>query len=247
MKKLSWQVRLGLLLVAVSAVLYSFHYLIFEDAHHIFIYLVGDIAFLPLEVFLVAIIMHGLLSRHEKTAMLQKMNMVIGAFFSEVGSQLIVQISQFDLKAGELQESLNVNLEWTKKDYKQAANLVKSHDSGIAADSADIKALSDFLSSKRSDILRLLENQNLLEHATFTDLLWAVNHLADELSARDTLDDLPLTDIAHLSGDIRRVHSVLLLQWLKYLEHLQTDYPYLFSLAVRTNPFNKKATPVISK
>lgn len=247
MNKLSWQVRLGLLLVVVSAILYSFHYLIFQDAHHIFIYLVGDIAFLPLEVFLVAIIMHGILSRHEKTAMLKKMNMVIGAFFSDVGSQLIGHVSAFDSKADELHASLQVGLDWSKKDYKEADRLVRLDGSGISADNADIKELAAFLSQKRSDILRLLENQNLLEHATFTDLLWAVNHLADELMARDSLDDLPMTDIAHLSGDLRRVYSALLIQWLKYLEHLQSDYPYLFSLAVRTNPFNPKATPVISQ
>jgi hypothetical protein len=26
------------------------------------------------------------------------------------------------------------------------------------------------------------------------------------------------------------------------MEHLKNDYPYLFSLAVRTNPFNPNAT-----
>jgi hypothetical protein len=29
------------------------------------------------------------------------------------------------------------------------------------------------------------------------------------------------------------------------MKHLKEDYPYLFSLAVRTNPFNPDASPVI--
>jgi len=27
-------------------------------------------------------------------------------------------------------------------------------------------------------------------------------------------------------------------QWLAYMKHLKKEYPYLFSLAVRTNPFD---------
>jgi nitrate reductase gamma subunit len=57
---------LGLLLVLLSAVSYLAHYAIFGDAHHIFIYLVGDIAFVPIEVLLVTLIIHRLLESREK-------------------------------------------------------------------------------------------------------------------------------------------------------------------------------------
>lgn len=57
--------------------------LFFRDPHHIFLYLIGDIAFVFIEVLLVTLIIHQLLSRREKQAMLKKLNMVIGAFFSE--------------------------------------------------------------------------------------------------------------------------------------------------------------------
>jgi hypothetical protein len=33
--------------------------------------------------------------------------------------------------------------------------------------------------------------------------------------------------------------------WLDYMRHLKADYPYLFSLAIRTNPFRLDASPVI--
>jgi hypothetical protein len=29
------------------------------------------------------------------------------------------------------------------------------------------------------------------------------------------------------------------------MEHLKINYPYLFSLAMRTNPFDRQASPVI--
>ena len=67
MKKiLNWQVFLGISLVALSAVFYLVHYAIFRDSHHIFIYLLGDIAFVPIEVLLVTLIIHRLLSAREK-------------------------------------------------------------------------------------------------------------------------------------------------------------------------------------
>ena len=77
MKRFGWQILLGLALVFLSAVIYFVHYLVFRDAHHIFIYLLGDVAFVPVEVLIVTLIIHRLLSIYEKKAVLKKMNMVI--------------------------------------------------------------------------------------------------------------------------------------------------------------------------
>jgi len=41
------------------------------------------------------------------------------------------------------------------------------------------------------------------------------------------------------------VYRNLALQWLKYMEHLKVNYPYLFSLSLRTNPFDRNATPIV--
>ena len=73
---------LGLSLLALSVVFYLLHYMIFRDAHHIFIYLVGDIAFVFVEVMLVTLVIHGVLEQREKRGRLEKINMVIGAFYS---------------------------------------------------------------------------------------------------------------------------------------------------------------------
>jgi hypothetical protein len=94
-------------------------------------------------------------------------------------------------------------------------------------------------------MLRLLENPFLLEHEAFADALRAVFHLAEELSARDRLDRLPDADAQHLAGDIRRAYRALAVQWLDYMRYLQRSYPYLFSLAMRMNPFDPQASPVV--
>jgi len=147
---LNWQVILGISLITLSAVLYFLHYVIFKDAHHIVIYLLGDIAFVPIEVLLVTLLIHRLLEAREKRAMLKKLNMVIGVFFSEVSTVLLKSFS------------------------------------------GDVK-------------------------------------------------NLPDTDYTHLAGDIKRAYVLLIIEWLAYMKHLKEDYPYLFSLAVRTNPLDPNA------
>jgi hypothetical protein len=94
-------------------------------------------------------------------------------------------------------------------------------------------------------MLALLENPQLYEHDRFTDLMHAVFHLAEELISRERLVDLPNPDYDHLSGDITRVYGQLVVEWLTYMQHLKKHYPYLFSLAMRTNPFDAHASAIV--
>jgi len=47
-RRYSFLIYLALAFLALSGIFYFVHYLIFRDVHHIFIYMVGDLAFLPL-------------------------------------------------------------------------------------------------------------------------------------------------------------------------------------------------------
>jgi hypothetical protein len=94
-------------------------------------------------------------------------------------------------------------------------------------------------------LLRLLENPNILEHEKFTDLLWATFHLTEELEERASFEAISDNDKAHLLHDVRRVFGYLVAEWLEYVEHLKNNYPYLFSLIVRTHPFQETPTAVI--
>lgn len=87
----------------------------------------------------------------------------------------------------------------------------------------------------------MLQNPSLLEHESFTDLLWAAFHLLEELEYRQDLKQLNPADAAHLAGDINRVYGLLLASWLAYMQHLHSHYKFLYSLAVRTNPFDPAA------
>jgi len=238
----NWQVLLGLSLIALSALVYFMHYFIFRDTHHIFIYLIGDIAFVFLEVLLVTLILHRLLRYREKKAMLNKLNMVIGAFFSEVGGELLKIFINFDTKSSEITQGLIITNESFEKEFLKICKSVENHTYNIDSKRGDLENIRNFLKEKRQFLLNLLENPNLLEHESFTNLLWAVFHLTEELTLRRSLNRLPETDYQHLAGDIKRAYHLLIVEWLNYMKHLKTDYPYLFSLAVRTNPFDANAS-----
>lgn len=245
MRLLRWHLILGVTLVALSGVLYLVHYTLFHDAHHIVLYLVGDLAFVPINTLIVTLFIEQLLVRRERRLKLKKLNMVIGAFFSNAGIDLLRIISGTDPGVESIRKDLLVKSGWAHGEFEQVIARIKTHDFKPLPERRTLGDLRAFLADRRDFLLRLLENPNLLEHDTFTDLLWAVFHLAEELSYRRGFARIPQSDYTHLAGDIRRAYASLVSEWLDYMRHLKRDYPYLFSLALRTNPFDPDASPVV--
>jgi len=245
-RRFSFVIYLALAFLALSGIVYFVHYLIFGDIHHIFIYMVGDLAFLPLEVLLVVLIIERVLHQREKRAKLEKLNMVVGAFFTEAGNHLLKDLFKYFDNRSEIAEHMNITSEWTKQDFRRAAQYAYHLNVEFDCRKVDLEKLKSFLAQKRTFLLTLLENPNLLEHDRFTDLLWAVTHLDEELEARPSLTDLPDADLEHLSGDIQRLYDHLTSEWLDYVEHLKAKYPFLFSLILRTHPFQERPSPVFT-
>jgi len=227
MRSPSWQFRLGIVLVVLSAVIYFIHYAIFRDAHHIFVFLVGHLAFLPIHVLLVTLILHRLLGAREKRQRLEKLNMVIGVFVSEVGTDLLARLSDADPALDDIRSDLIIDASWSDDDYRRADSRLRERSYEVEIGKIDLDALRASLASHRDFLLRLLENPNLLEHESFTELLRAVFHLAEELTSRSSFADLPPSDIKHLTGDVTRAYSHLVDEWLDYMKYLRDNYPYL--------------------
>jgi len=245
-RRFSFIIYLAIAFVVLSAIAYLIHYLIFRDIHHIFIYMVGDLAFLPLEVLLVVVIIERLLARRERQAKLEKLNMVMGAFFSELGNRLLQDLlKNFDNRL-EISRHLNVTESWTKKDFQKAVAFAHHLRVEVDCRNIDLGGLKAFLAQKREFLLTMLGNPSLLEHDRFTDLLWAITHLDEELEARPSLIDLPDKDLEHIADDIRRLYDHLASEWLDYVQHLKSKYPFLFSLVLRTHPFQEHQSPIIT-
>jgi hypothetical protein len=185
------------------------------------------------------------ISERERTERLRKMNMLVGVFFSECGTDLLRTISAIDPDIASIQSALHVSGAWSDADFARAKEIVLGHQGRLDSRKIDLPALHAFLSANKQLMVTMLENPHLIEHDTFTELMQALFHLAEELRVRDQLVDLPATDFAHLSLDINRVYGLLTRDWLVYMQHLKIHYPYLFSLAMRTNPFDSNASPIV--
>ena len=245
-RRFSFVVYLAIVFLVVSAITYFIHYLIFRDIHHIFIYMVSDLAFIPLEVLLVVIVIERLLARRDKKAKLQKLNMVVGAFFTEVGNHLLSNFLKHFDNQSDISEHLNITDSWTKKEFRRAAEYAYHLNIELDCSKIDLGELKAYLAQRREFLLTLLGNPSLLENDRFTDLLWAVTHLDEELEARPSVSDLPDKDLEHIAGDIQRLYDHLASEWLDYVEHLKANYPFLFSLILRTHPFQEHLSPLFT-
>ncbi|HEU0264181.1 MAG TPA: potassium channel family protein [Geobacterales bacterium] len=185
------------------------------------------------------------ISRRERQSRQEKLQMIIGIFFSEAGTRLLQIFATAGHSCDEIRPELLVKESWGEKEYQRASERVRSYPFRISIEAIDLPSLRSFLASQRELLVRLIENPYLIEHEAFTDILMAILHLREELESRDSFTGLPHTDYDHLSGDMQRIYGKLVLQWLAYLQHLQGNYPFLFSLATRKNPFDTKATAII--
>jgi hypothetical protein len=208
-------------------------------------YFLQDIAFLPLQAAIVTLVLNRVISFREKQERLRKMNMAINAFFSDAGTELISHMNMFMTDADDLTKIIKIEARWEEKDFQIAEKRVSEADFTINSRNSSLEELKKVLTGKRMLFLNMLQNSTLLEHDTFSDMLWAVFHIMDELVSRETLQNLPSADQDHLSTDIKRAYRTLLIEWIHYLAHLKTDYPYLFSLAIRKNPFSSGNNVVI--
>jgi len=186
-----------------------------------------------------------LMSRGRERLRTQRLAMIIGVFFTEVGNELLDIFTKFDPKLDEIRNNFFIKDNWTDKDFSSLKRNLRGNDHLIDSKLMDLQTMRDFLKVKGDLLLRQLENPDLVEHESFTELLWSIVHLRDELLARKSLNELPQTDLAHLANDTKRAYNYTIRQWLDYMQHLKRSYPYLFSLALRTNPFAVNPSPIV--
>ncbi|MHB1485926.1 MAG: hypothetical protein ACYCYI_14885 [Saccharofermentanales bacterium] len=245
MKKKYSSISLVLIFVSLSIILYLLQITFFGRVQDTVFYFLQDIAFLPLQVAIVTVVISKFISIREKRAQTKNMNMAINAFFGEVGTESIQSLNKFMVPEEDIQIDLKISAKWVNKDYQKAVKTIKGYDFPINSKTNDLAELKVFLMSKRNFLLIMLENSNLLEHDTFTDMLWAVFHLTDELVARKSFDSLPETDLNHLTFDMKRAYVALIIEWVNYCSRLKVDYPYLFSMEVRKNPFDANRSIIV--
>ena len=176
---------------------------------------------------------------------MKKQNIVLGIFFSEMGYHLLKLFSSYGLDKKKFSDLSQIDMNWPEKKLSALAKGLDPNLLTVEITRVNLNGLNQFLTEKRGFILGLLENPALIEEEGFTELLLSVAHMNEELMSRKNLGGLPQADVKHLAGDITRGYLLLVHEWLTYLVHLKKNYPYLYSLAVRKNPFNPNASTVI--
>src|SRR5512139_3060070 len=106
-------VNLAWFMLILSVVLYGVDYLVFGKTVEVAAGFLGNLAFLPIYVLLVTLIIERVLREREKLGLRQKLNMVMGVFFSEVGTVFLRDFTVFLVDRDELAKSLKIGPEWT--------------------------------------------------------------------------------------------------------------------------------------
>ncbi len=245
--KYIWEIRLSVLLILATAVIYALKILIIGDSgeSNTITYIFNALGFLPLNVLLVTLILNGLLTMRAKKQQQEKMKMIIGLFFSECGTELLRLIVSCDDAAENIRKICAVQKDWTKKEYADATAALRAGCSRVMPQADELAQIRALLENKHEFLLRLVENPVLLEESSIAQMMQALFHLGEELSDRDNLSELPATDLAHLAGDVSRVYCPLSLVWMAHMEYLCAHYPYLLSLSLRKSPFLVTADVVV--
>jgi hypothetical protein len=241
-----WKIKFSILMVVLIIVIYGSNYLVLGDGEHIISYVWTHLGFIPVDILVVAFLLDEIIEKKEKEAMLEKLDMLMSTFFSEVGNELITQLSAVNKYKADT-ESLKSIKNWDEQDYDNKLSELKGSSIPFSADITPeereefLENLRTLLVEKREFIINLINNPNLLEKEEFTGLVNAILHLDEELEHRKDFALVNDTDFGHLNGDMKRVYEKLVHEWVYYLKYLNKHYPYMIALIIRTNPFDKEA------
>jgi hypothetical protein len=226
-----------ILMAVLSAGLFLLQNFLFHRSGDTGFYFFQDLAFLPINVLLVTLGVNAFISYREKQETYDKVNILIGEFFAESGFDVIRTLNTFVSNAEQVNTCAASNASCGVRDLRKFKRNMEKMQITADASRGNLEQLKSSLLAIKQNLLAMFENPNLLEHDRFTEMLWALYHLMDELRSRESLFGLPASDLKHLSGDIGRAYSLLVVEWAYIVKHMKQRYPYLYSLASRKNPF----------
>lgn len=245
----NWKIKYGILFLIATIIIYGAFIFTYGDSHEVVHYIWLHLGFIPLDLLLLSLIFEEVLSKKEKQTLHEKLDLIVGSFFSEMGNELISLIS--DINQNEI-PSLKQIKYWDLEDYDKSLKTLKENDIKIKINLNEeekiifLTNLREFLINEKDFLISLINNPNILEKEEFSDLILATFHLCEELEFREDLSQVNKPDFIHLTEDMNRVYNCLIYEWVRYLKHLKKNHPYMISLAIRTNPFDKESSIYVS-
>ncbi|MDU1539260.1 MAG: hypothetical protein E6902_06530 [Paeniclostridium sordellii] len=228
MKKIRYYFVISFILIALSSIMFFIHYLIFGQALNTAYYSLMNLCFIPINSLVVTIMLEKLIDYRAKKDRIEKINMLVGIFFTEVGGKLMHFIIDADKDA----KNYITNFE----DLNKIKKSLYEYDYKVDMNYIDLCTIKNILVEHSNLFVTLISNESILQHQIFTDLLMSVIHLRDEIIFMEKDNELE-PNINHLENDVIRVYKNISIQWISYLEYLQKSYPFLYNNAIRVNPF----------
>lgn len=228
MKKIRYYFVISFILIALSSIMFFIHYLIFGQALNTAYYSLMNLCFIPINSLVVTIMLEKLIDYRAKKDRIEKINMLVGIFFTEVGGKLMHFIIDADKDA----KNYIINFE----DLNKIKKSLYEYDYKVDMNYIDLCTIKNILVEHSNLFVTLISNESILQHQIFTDLLMSVIHLRDEIIFMEKDNELE-PNINHLENDVIRVYKNISIQWISYLEYLQKSYPFLYNNAIRVNPF----------
>ncbi|GAA0865172.1 hypothetical protein [Paraclostridium tenue] len=228
MKKIRYYFVISFILIALSSIMFFIHYLIFGQAINTAYYSLMNLCFIPINSLVVTIMLEKLIDYRAKKDRIEKINMLVGVFFTEVGGKLMHLIIDADKDA----KNYITNFE----DLNKIKKSLYEYNYKVNMNYIDLCTIKNILVEHSNLFVTLISNESILQHQIFTDLLMSVIHLRDEIIFMEKDNELEL-NINHLENDVIRVYKNISIQWISYLEYLQKSYPFLYNNAIRVNPF----------
>ena len=141
---------LGALLISLSIAIYFLQIVLFNDSRNTEFYFLQDMAFVPLQVLFVTLILDEILNMREKQLKVKKMNLIISTFYSELGITLVKSLSEFILNFDQLKSELNANTNWSNINSKKMRKTINNFK--VIADSrkGNLESLKNYLIDQKS-------------------------------------------------------------------------------------------------
>ncbi len=229
--------QLILLLLCASALLYAIHYLIFRDLHHLAIFGLHELAFVPLEVILVTLGLDQLVEKTHREEARSKVSIIETLYFNESGGTMLRYLTSFDPDAARLRELLQVTEDWRSSDFRQAIRQLKSYPFLLDLDRIDFFGLHYHLSQRHEYYRSMLENPALTQSEAFTEMIMKIYLLWEELDGRTNLYQLPEKDRNYLAELLHEIYRELTEYWLDNVYNHSIHNRFRLHRAIESNPF----------
>lgn len=230
-KRITENILLIIVLMSISITIYFFHYLIFGDIRQTLSGIILSLAYVPIGIIYQELIVDKILDKKQKLNSVEKINIVIGAFYNEVGNSLIKIISKGDKNIDVIRCNIDINNNWSNENFEDLIDLLKVYVCELDITKIDIVKVVKLLNKKDTLIINLMINESIKEYKGFIELLMSLIHLRDELNFRDNIKN------DRIEKELCKNYKILLIQWVKYIEELKEIEYDLFLKIIMNSPF----------